>query len=194
MGFPNRQHHHEFVKWIAKFVSVWKCSMHSLIHNSLSIHYTMSLGLELDVEGGNLVTPIALAHSVLLYRTTHHFVTEMCTPVHISVTIWWIMGYLSNALWDLWDEYYKSHASDKSYRNFVSFLAATKHLYEWFSPSVRLSVRPPHLFHHVPIIVSSWNFQKLSPMTKVMSTQKVKVRGQRSRSQRSQPNLTVSGL
>ena len=57
-------------------------------------------------------------------------------------------------------------------------------------PSVRLS----HLFDYVPIIVSSWNFQELLPMTKVRSMQKVKVRGQRSRSQRSQPNLTVSGL
>ena len=61
-------------------------------------------------------------------------------------------------------------------------------------PSVCLSVRPSHLFHHVPIIVSSWNFQELLPMTKVTSMQKVKVRGQRSRSQRSRPNLTVSGL
>ena len=82
------------------------------------------------------------------------------------------------------------------------FLAATKQLYEWFSPSVRpsvrLSVRPSvclsHLFDYVPIIVSSWNFQELLPVTKVTSMQKVKVRGQRSRSQRSQPNLTVSGL
>ena len=57
-------------------------------------------------------------------------------------------------------------------------------------PSVCLS----HLFDYVPIIVSSWNFQELLPMTKVRSMQKVKVRGQRSRSQRSQPNLTVSGL
>ena len=58
------------------------------------------------------------------------------------------------------------------------FLAATKQLYDWFSPSVcpsvcpsvrlsvRLSVRPSHLFHHVPIIVSSWNFQDLLPRTK----------------------------
>ena len=61
-------------------------------------------------------------------------------------------------------------------------------------PSVCLSVRPSHLFHHVPIIVSSWNFQELLPMTKVTSMQKVQVRGQRSRSQRSTPNLTVSGL
>ena len=78
------------------------------------------------------------------------------------------------------------------------FLAATKQLYEWFSPSVRLSVRPSvrlsHLFDYVPIILSSWNFQELLPVTKVTSMQKVKVRGQRSRSQRSQPNLTVSGL
>ena len=61
-------------------------------------------------------------------------------------------------------------------------------------PSVRLSVRLSHLFDYVPIIVSSWNFQELSLGTRVRSMQKVKVRGQRSRSQRSGPNLTVSGL
>ena len=47
--------------------------------------------------------------------------------------------------------------------------------------SVCLSVT---LFDYVPIIVSSQNFQELLPMTKVTSMQKVKVRGQRSRSQR----------
>ena len=84
----------------------------------------------------------------------------------------------------------------------VYFLAATKQLYKWYFPSVRLSVRLSvcpsvclsHLFHHVPIIVSSWNFQELLPWSKVMSMQKVKVRGQRSRSLRSTPNLAVSGL
>ena len=67
-----------------------------------------------------------------------------------------------------------------------------------FYPSVCLpvclSVCPSHLFDYVPIILSSWNFQELSPRTRVTAMQKVKVRGQRSRSQRSQPNLTVSGL
>ena len=33
----------------------------------------------------------------------HHFVTEMCTCVHISDTKWCIVGYLSFASWDLWD-------------------------------------------------------------------------------------------
>ena len=37
------------------------------------------------------------------YPTMHHFVTEMCTRVHISVTKWCIVGYLPDALWDLWD-------------------------------------------------------------------------------------------
>ena len=64
--------------------------------------------------------------------------------------------------------------------------------------SVCLSVRPSvslsHLFDYVPIIVSSWKFQELLPMTKVRSMETDKVRGQRSRSQRSQSNLTVSGL
>ena len=57
-------------------------------------------------------------------------------------------------------------------------------------PSVRLSVCLWHLFHYVPIIISSRNFLGLLPMTEVMFMQKVKVRGQRSRSQ---PNLTISG-
>ena len=60
--------------------------------------------------------------------------------------------------------------------------------------SICLSVCPSHLFDYVPIIVSSWNFQELSPRTRVTSKQKVKLRGQRSRSQRSQPNLAVSRL
>ena len=31
----------------------------------------------------------------------HHFETEMCTHVHISVTKWCIVGYRTGALWDL---------------------------------------------------------------------------------------------
>ena len=65
------------------------------------------------------------------------------------------------------------------------FLAATKQLYEWLSQSVCPSV--------APFSLPSWNFQTLLPMTEVMSMQKVKVRGERSRSQRSNPNLAVSG-
>ena len=64
-------------------------------------------------------------------------------------------------------------------------------------PSVRLSVCLSvclsHLFDYVPIIISSWNFQELLPMTEVTSMLKVKVRGQRPRSQRSTSNLAVSG-
>ena len=56
-------------------------------------------------------------------------------------------------------------------------------------PSVRPSVRLSHLFDYVPVIVSSWNFQDLLPLTDTMPMQKVKVRGQRSRSQRSWTHL-----
>ena len=79
-----------------------------------------------------------------------------------------------------------------------SFIFSCDQAAIWLVQSVRLSVRPSvclsHLFHHVPIIVLSWNFQELLPWSEVMSMQKVKVRGQRSRSQRSTPNLAVSGL
>ena len=90
----------------------------------------------------------------------------------------------------------------KNLRVLRAFLAATKQLYEWYflsvCPSVRLSVRLSvcpsvrlsHLFDYVPIIVSSWNFQELSHWTRVRSMQKVKVRGQRSRSQRSRPKFS----
>ena len=39
----------------------------------------------------------------VLYPTMHHFVTEMSTCVHISVTKWCIVGYLWGVLWVLWD-------------------------------------------------------------------------------------------
>ena len=87
---------------------------------------------------------------------------------------------------------------NKNIYKVIFFLAATKQLYKWYfpsvcpsvCPSVRLSVCPSHLFDYVPIIVSSWNFQELLLMTDVRSMQKVKVRGQRSRSQRSRPNFS----
>ena len=37
------------------------------------------------------------------YPTMQHFVTEICTCVHISVTKCCIVGYLSDALWDICD-------------------------------------------------------------------------------------------
>ena len=40
----------------------------------------------------------------------HHFVIEMCTRVHISVTKWCIVGYLPDAWWDLWDGSFGGHA------------------------------------------------------------------------------------
>ena len=60
----------------------------------------------------------------------------------------------------------------------MRFLSATKQLYEQYFLSVHLSVCLSHLFDYVPIIVSSWNFEELLPMTKVTSMQKVKVKGQ----------------
>ena len=70
------------------------------------------------------------------------------------------------------------------FKNSKMFLAATKQLKEHFSPSVPPSASVcfcmSHLFHYVPLIVSSWNLQELLPLTKVYM-QKVKVRGQMSK-------------
>ena len=121
--------------------------------------------------------------------------------------------HLSWGQWKPWqNHWWKSfvvHAGHNFWM-FRIFLAATKQLYEWYflsvCPSVRLSVRLSvcpsvclsvcpsvrlsHLFDYVPIIVSSWNFQELSHWPRVRSMQKVKVRGQRSRSQRSRPKFS----
>ena len=51
------------------------------------------------------------------YPTVHHFVTEMWTCVHISVTKWCIVGYLSSALWDLWDGCIAAVAAGMAYYN-----------------------------------------------------------------------------
>ena len=62
---------------------------------------------------------------------------------------------------------------------FSLFLAATKQLIEHFFLSVCQSVRLSHLFHYVPIILSSRNFLELLPLAEVMSMQKGQ--GQRSK-------------
>ena len=89
--------------------------------------------------------------------------------------------------------YMKKTRKKKQVCGAACFMAAEIKFSEDVRPSVCPSVRHT-FFYYVPIIVSSWNFQELLPVTEVMSMEMVKVRGQRSRSQRSQPNLTVSGL
>ena len=82
-----------------------------------------------------------------------------------------------------------------SYPNSLSaeilFSAATKQRDEWSCPYIRPSVCPSHLFDNVPVILSLWNYQELLPLTEVMP--EVKVRGQRSRSQRSKQILSQFG-
>ena len=38
------------------------------------------------------------------YPTVHHFVTGMCTCVHIYVLEWCILVYAADALWDIRDD------------------------------------------------------------------------------------------
>ena len=51
------------------------------------------------------------------YPTMQHFLTEMCTCVHISVTKWCIEGYLHDALWDLWDGSVHPHLTIAKHNN-----------------------------------------------------------------------------
>ena len=56
----------------------------------------------------------------ILYPTMHHFITEMCTCVHISVTKWSIVGYLSNILWVV--NWCKSHNTEVPYPTMHHFI------------------------------------------------------------------------
>ena len=97
----------------------------------------------------------------------HHIVDASSNAKENEVQIWWddILQSSSPVLCII---------SNDCCNALLYILAATKQLYEWFSPSVC----PSHLFDYVPIIVPSWNFQELLPMTEVMFMQKVKVIGQ----------------
>ena len=66
--------------------------LHVLIHSSF-----------VDAIGRIDLLHISHNASQVSCPTIHHFVTEMCTSVHISVTKRCIVGYLSDALWDLWN-------------------------------------------------------------------------------------------
>ena len=62
------------------------------------------------------------------YPIMHHFVTEMCTHVHISVTKGCIVGYGTGALWDL---------VKKSWQTWVnsSCLSIEKRKYKKYKPN-----------------------------------------------------------
>ena len=66
-----------------------------------------------------LIDPSHKSHSASdKYPTMHHFVKQMCTHLHISVTKWCIVGYGTDALWDIWDwSIAKPHTCQGRYGN-----------------------------------------------------------------------------
>ena len=78
-----------------------KCCI-STIHSK---YWKMSNNpLVLKPTYSSTIDPFHKSHNASVpYPIMHHFVTEMCTWVHISVTKWCFVGYLSDTLWALWD-------------------------------------------------------------------------------------------
>ena len=76
----------------------------SQLHEKHIFQYMGRMGMLHQTTPLKLIDLLHKSHNVPVpYPTMHHFVTEMCTQVHIFVTKRCIVGYLSNALWDLWD-------------------------------------------------------------------------------------------
>ena len=94
------------VKW--NFVIFFVAILNKLINKQLRCrrHDTPWRSCEFDVVVmiQSLIDLIHESHNAPdPCPTMHHFVTEIFTCVHISVTKWCIVGCLSNALRDLWD-------------------------------------------------------------------------------------------
>ena len=86
------------------------------------------------------------------YPPMHHFVTEMCTDVHISVTKWCIVGY--GTLWDLCDRSIDYHytvepSHDTTYHNGYKL----EYDYENCMIQIRISI---HKRHHMHISGEVW--------------------------------------
>ena len=60
-------------------------------------------------------------HLTNIHPKMHHFVTEMCTYVHISVTKWCIVGYEIDASWDL------CHESIENFSRESNLMACYRH-------------------------------------------------------------------
>ena len=75
-----------------------------LVISNWNWHHCESVKFDLNLFGIG-IDPSHKSHNALdRYPTVQHFVTEMCTHVHISVTKCCIVGHGSVALWDLWDD------------------------------------------------------------------------------------------
>ena len=87
-----------FIRWIRRSRPQINCMK--------ALSRRPSPGLSISRKGIS-VSAIGLSqeshNAPFLYPTMHHFTTRMCTWVHISVKKWFTVGYLSDALWDLWD-------------------------------------------------------------------------------------------
>ena len=81
-----------WVLWVSGDWVPAECNSMSLLILETTIHYS------------SLIDPSHKSHNAWdNYPIMHHFVTEMCTHVHISVTKLHIVGYGAGALWDLWN-------------------------------------------------------------------------------------------
>ena len=109
-----------------------------------------------------------------------HLVSNMSAMVP-ALRIWLVESYQSTNKWLIFRQLGIFSCDQAALRTLISVC-----------PSACLPVCLSHLLDNVPVIVSSRNFQ-LKPLTNTMSMQKVKVRGQRSRSQSSWPHLAIFG-
>ena len=90
-----QQHRH----WVFICEGNTKCQLCQTLH----VLTKLNLHLLYDIFQNQSSLMHKYHHVLIPDPTMHHFATEMCTCVHISVTKCCIGGYMSNALWDIWD-------------------------------------------------------------------------------------------
>ena len=105
-AFPHITHSTEYCPQflVSNFrCGVWACRVISQVIIWLSRAYAFREEWNLNNRYILWDDLIHKSHNATVpYSTMHHFVTEISTCVHISVTKRCIVGHLSNALWDVW--------------------------------------------------------------------------------------------
>ena len=100
------------------------------------------------------------------YPTMQHFVTEMCTHVHISVTKWCIVGYMSGTLWDLWDGFIVCSTicsgADQSKHQSSASLAFVRGIHWWPMDSPHKGPVMQKMFPFDDAMWRMWNKNQIS--------------------------------
>ena len=121
-------------------------------HTDVTFSFLIPLSVHMTTVNNSLWPSDLLYKSHNAPVTMQYFATEMCTWVHISVTKWYIVGYLSDVLWDFVRWIYWRHRFGSTLTHVMACcLKASIHYLN------QLWLIIGRVRHHSPKSNSTWN-------------------------------------